>query len=52
VLRGSKVCSLLSLVLYPKHVRFASRTLSAKYWGPSLWAPLKKGLITSLEVKH
>jgi hypothetical protein len=28
---GSRVCSLLSLVLYPKHVHFASLTLIAKY---------------------
>jgi hypothetical protein len=28
---GSKVCSLLSLVPYPKHVHFASLMLSAKY---------------------
>jgi hypothetical protein len=28
------VCSLLSLVLYPKRVHFASLTLVAKYWGP------------------
>jgi hypothetical protein len=30
---GSKVCSLLSLVLYPKRVHFASLTLDARYWG-------------------
>jgi hypothetical protein len=28
---GSKVCSLLSLVLYPKGVHFASLTLAAEY---------------------
>jgi hypothetical protein len=28
---GSRVCSLLSLVLYPKRVHFASLMLSAKY---------------------
>jgi hypothetical protein len=31
--RGSRVCSLLSLVLYPKRVYFASLMLTAKYWG-------------------
>jgi hypothetical protein len=30
---GSRVCSLLSLVLYPKHVYFASLTLIVEYWG-------------------
>jgi hypothetical protein len=28
---GSRVCSLLSLVLYPKRVYFASLTLTAEY---------------------
>jgi hypothetical protein len=28
---GSRVCSLLSLVVYPKHVHFASLTLAAEY---------------------
>jgi hypothetical protein len=27
------VCSLLSLVFYPKRVRFASLMLAAEYWG-------------------
>jgi hypothetical protein len=31
---GSRVCNLLSLVLYPKHVYFASLTLTAEFWGP------------------
>jgi hypothetical protein len=30
---GFRVCSLLSLVLYPKHVYFASLMLTAEYWG-------------------
>jgi hypothetical protein len=29
----SRVCSLLSLVLYPKRVYFASLTLTVEYWG-------------------
>jgi hypothetical protein len=31
---GSRVCSLLSLVLYPKRVYFASLMLTVEYWGP------------------
>jgi hypothetical protein len=27
------VCSLLSLVLYPKRVHFASLAVAAEYWG-------------------
>jgi hypothetical protein len=30
---GSKVCSLLSLVPYPKRVHFAFLKLSTEYWG-------------------
>jgi hypothetical protein len=30
---GSRVCNLLNLVLYPKHVYFASLMLTAEYWG-------------------
>jgi hypothetical protein len=39
---GSRVCSLLSLVLYPKHVYFASPTLTAEYWGSERRMPLNK----------
>jgi hypothetical protein len=39
---GSRVCSLLSLVLYPKHVYFASLTLTAEYWGSGRCMPLNK----------
>jgi hypothetical protein len=39
---GSRVCSLLSLVLYPKYVYFASLTLTAKYWGSGWRMPLNK----------
>jgi hypothetical protein len=42
---GSRVCSLLSLFLYPTHVHYASLTLSANYWGLEWWAPQTKGLI-------
>jgi hypothetical protein len=41
---GSRVCSLLSLVLYPKHVYFASLTLIAKYWGSGWRIPLNKAI--------
>jgi hypothetical protein len=45
---GSRVRSLLSLVLYPKHVHFASLTQSAKYGGPvdvSYVGPQAHGII-------
>jgi hypothetical protein len=31
--RGSRVCSLLSLVLYPKRVYFVCLMLTVEYWG-------------------
>jgi hypothetical protein len=40
--RGSRVCSLLSLVLYPNCVYFASLTLTAEYWGSGRCMPLNK----------
>jgi hypothetical protein len=39
------VHNLLSVVLYPKHVHFASMMLLASYWRPRRRAPLTKGLI-------
>jgi hypothetical protein len=33
------MCSLLSLVMYPKRAHFASRTLSTKYWGARMAHP-------------
>jgi hypothetical protein len=39
---GSRVCSLLSLISYPKHVHFASLTLTSKYWGSGQHMPLSK----------
>jgi hypothetical protein len=39
---GSRVCSLLSLILYPKHVYFASLMLTAEYWGSGRHMPLNK----------
>jgi hypothetical protein len=51
-LGGSKVCSILSLVMYPKHVHFASLTLMAKYWGPERWAPLNNGIIIAQKVLY
>jgi phosphate starvation-inducible membrane PsiE len=41
---GSIVCSMLSLVLYPKCVYFASLTLIAEYWGSGRHMPLNKGI--------
>jgi hypothetical protein len=42
---GSKVCSLLSLVSYPKRVQFTSLTLAAEYWGSGPHMPLNKVII-------
>jgi hypothetical protein len=42
MLMGSRVCSLLSLVPYPKRVRFASLMLTAKYWVSGRHIPLNK----------
>jgi hypothetical protein len=39
-----RVCSLLSLVLYTKHVYFASLTLTAEYWGSRWCMPLNKAI--------
>jgi hypothetical protein len=33
------MCSLLSLVLYPKHAHSISQMLSADYWGPGCRTP-------------
>jgi hypothetical protein len=41
---GSRMCSLLSLVLYPKHVYFASLMLIAEYWGFGQHMPLNKAI--------
>jgi hypothetical protein len=39
---GSRVYDQLSLVLYPKHVHFASLMLTTKYWGFGQKMPLRK----------
>jgi hypothetical protein len=41
---GFRVCNLLSLVLYPKHVYFASLTLTAEYWRSRRRMSLNKGI--------
>jgi hypothetical protein len=41
---GSRVCNLLSLVLHPKHMYFASMTLTTKYWGSGWHVPLNKAI--------
>jgi hypothetical protein len=41
---GSRVCSLLSLVSYPKRVYFVSLTLTAEYWGSGRCMPLNKAI--------
>jgi hypothetical protein len=42
--RGSRVCSLLSLVMYSKHVYFASLMLTAAYWGSGRCMLLNKDI--------
>jgi hypothetical protein len=49
---GSRVCSLLSLVSYPKDVHFASLTLAAKYYWPRRCAPQTKGITVTRTVAH
>jgi hypothetical protein len=41
---GSRMCSLLSLVMYPKHVYFASLMLTAEYWRSRQRMPLNKAI--------
>jgi hypothetical protein len=41
---GSRVCNLLSLVLYNKHVYFASLMLAADYSGSGWHMPLNKAI--------
>jgi hypothetical protein len=41
---GSRVCSLLNLVLYPNRVYFASLTLTAEYWESGRRMPLNKAI--------
>jgi hypothetical protein len=41
---GFIVCSLLSLVLYPKHVYFAFLTLMTEYWRSGRRMPLNKAI--------
>jgi hypothetical protein len=36
------MCSLFSLVLYPKRAHSTSQTLPADYWGPRQCTPLNK----------
>jgi hypothetical protein len=42
--RGSRVCSLLSLVLYPMCVYFAPLMMIAEYWGSGRHMPLNKSI--------
>jgi phosphate starvation-inducible membrane PsiE len=41
---ASRVCSMLSLVLCPKHVYFASLTLTAEYLRSGWHMPLNKAI--------
>jgi hypothetical protein len=49
---GSRVCSLLSHVLYPKHVHFTSLILAAKYWGSGRRLPLSKTITITRIASH
>jgi phosphate starvation-inducible membrane PsiE len=40
----SRVCSVLSLILYPKRVYFTSQTLIAEYWRSRRHMPLNKAI--------
>jgi hypothetical protein len=41
---GSDMCSLPSLVLYPKHAHSTSQTLPTDYWGPKCRTPLNRSI--------
>jgi hypothetical protein len=41
---GSGMCSLLSLVLYPKRAHSTSRTLPIDYWGPRCRTALNRSI--------
>jgi hypothetical protein len=41
---GSRVCNLLSLILYPKRVYFATLTLTVVYRGSGHRMPLNKAI--------
>jgi hypothetical protein len=43
---GSKVCILLSQILYLKHAHFAFLMLAVEYWGQMTHAPNKAITIT------
>jgi hypothetical protein len=49
---GSKVCSLLSLVPYPKRVYFASLTLATEYWGSGWHMPPDKTITITKIASH
>jgi hypothetical protein len=49
---GSRVCSLLSLVPYPKRAHFAYPTLAAKYWGSGRRVPLSKTINITWIASH
>jgi hypothetical protein len=42
--REFRVCIILSLVLYPKHVYFPPLALTAEYWGSGHRMPLNKAI--------
>jgi hypothetical protein len=48
----SKVCSLLSMVPYLKHVHFAYLKLSAEYWGSGRRTTLGRSITITWIVSH
>jgi hypothetical protein len=49
---GSKVCSLLSLVPYPKRVHFDFLKLSTEYWGSGRCTTLSRSITVTWVVSH
>jgi hypothetical protein len=49
---GSRVCSLLRLVLYPKRVYFTSLTLTVEYGGSERCMPLNRAITITYIVSH
>jgi hypothetical protein len=49
---GSKVCSLLSMVTYPKCVHFTSLTLAAEYEGSERHMPPNKTITITEIASH
>jgi hypothetical protein len=46
------MCSLLSLVMYPKHAHSIPQPLPADYWGPRCRTSLNRFITTTRVVSH